>query len=335
MTNANFKRFFDEVIVPAQTSTKESFKKVPVPDGVSDEAKLFIMGDKGPTPPVDVFDKAQRTVVRTFINSMWHSAEQHLDIEHTARHEPIAGVSCKVFTPKQLENKKQKLLYLHGGAYWLGSAEANSSIAISMADKSGLEVISVDYRLAPEHPYPAALEDTIAVYKAILASGTAPRNIAIIGDSAGGGLALASVINIISQGLPKPAATGLIAPWADLTFSGDSHKINNMYADSRLSVEGLQGPAKAYAGNLALSDPNVSPLFADLRGLPPTLIQVGSREILLSDATRLTKRAQEAGVEVTLNVFEAMWHVWQFYPHLPEGTQALQEMTTFLKNHMA
>ncbi|MEX0297482.1 MAG: alpha/beta hydrolase [Kordiimonas sp.] len=334
MINADFMRFFNEVIAPAQATAAEAFPKTPAPDGVSEEAKFFIENDKGPSPPVDVFDPPTRAMVRNLINAMWLSIEPHLGIEHTSVEEPIAGVPCKTFTPKTLKNTKQKILYLHGGAYWLGSAEANSSVALSLADKTGLEVISADYRLAPEHPCPAALEDAVTVYKALLASGIAPKNISIAGKSAGGGLALSTAQEIVRIGLPKPAAIGLIAPWTDLTFSGDSHKENNMCMDTRLSVEGLTGAAKAYAGKLALTNPQVSPLFAKFVGLPPMLVQVGSREILLSDATRLETKARTAGVDVTLNVYEGMWHVWQFYPHIPEATEALQEMADFFGDKM-
>lgn len=331
MINAKFMRFYNEVIAPAQAGAVEAFPKMPAPKGVSEEAKFFIENDKGPTPPIDVFDPAARALVRKLINSMWLSIEPYLDIEHTSTEELIAGVPCKTFTPKSLENTKQKILFLHGGGYWLGSAEANSSVALSLADKARLEVVSVDYRLAPEHASPAALEDAITVYKALLSSGIAPSNISLIGESAGGGLALSTAQEIVRVGLPKPAAVGLIAPWTDLTFSGDSHKENNMYLDTRLSIEGLTGPAKAYAGKLPLSDPKVSPLFGVLEGLPPMLIQVGSREILLSDATRLEQKALDAGVDVELKIFEGMWHLWQFYPHVPEATEALQEMSDFLK----
>ncbi len=331
MVDANFMRFYNEVIAPAQAAAVEAFPKTPAPNGVSEEAKFFIENDKGPTPPIDVFDPNARAMVRKLINAMWLSIEPYLGIEHTSIEEPIAGVPCKIFTPKSLGNTKQKILFLHGGGYWLGSAEANSSVALSLADKTGLEIISVDYRLAPEHACPAALEDAVTVYKALLASGISPKNISLVGESAGGGLALSTAQEIVRIGLPKPAAVGLIAPWTDLTFSGDSHKENNMCMDTRLSVEGLTGPAKAYAGKLSLEDPLVSPLFGEFKNLPPMLIQVGSREILLSDATRLEQKAQGAGVDVTLNIFEGMWHLWQFYPHVPEATEALQEMSDFLK----
>lgn len=334
MTNNNFKRFFDDVIAPAQAATTAAFDKVPLPAGISEEAKLFLSHDKGPTPPIDITDRTQRQVARDLLDTMWGSAERYLDIEFKARIEPIAGVNCKIFTPKALKTNKQKLLYLHGGAYWLGSAEANSSIAINMADKAGLEVVSVDYRLAPEHPFPAAQEDMLAVYKALLASGIAPLDIAVFGDSAGGGLALSAATEIVARSLPKPAALGLIAPWVDLTHSGDSHQTHNMYVDTRLGVEGLSHFAKAYAGSKELSTPGISPLFANLENLPPMLIQVGSREILLSDATRLAKRARLSGVDVTLDVYEAMWHVWQFYPHVPEANQAVTEMADFLTTQM-
>lgn len=334
MTSAKFKRFFDEAIVPSQANMPRAFECPDLPESISDEARLFLENDKGPSAPIDIHDKAIREMARKLVGGLWYSVEEHLAIEHTARTEPIAGVPCKIFTPPNVQHPKMKLLFFHGGGYWLGSARENSSIALQLMRATELEVISVDYRLAPECPFPAAQDDAVVVYKALLSSGVLPENIVLTGESAGGGLAVSLMTEIAKQNLPKPAALALVAPWLDLTFSGESHKTNNMTHDTRLSVEGLTAAAKAYAGKAGVEHPGVSPLFADPAGFPPTLMQVGSSEILLSDSERFIEKAKAAGVDAEIDVYEAMWHVWQFYPHLPEAERAIKQLATFILTHI-
>jgi len=334
MTNEKFMHFFNSLLVPLQAKAPVTMHHIKVPDAVSAEAKHLLDNVKGPSAAIDISNPKQRQAVRQIFSTLWKSVEAHLDVKFTSAEEQIAGVKCRVFTPDLVRNSRKKILYLHGGSYWMGSADANSSVPISLADKVNLNVISIDYRLAPEHPYPAAQQDTIAVYKSLLSSGVAAEDISIVGESAGGGLALSSAIAIRDLNLPKPAALGLISPWTDLSFSGDSHQTNNLYTDPWLSVEGLTGAAKLYAGSAHITDPGVSPLFGNMTGLPPMLIHVGSREIFLSDATRLARYVRQAGGDATLDVFEAMWHVWHFYPHVPEGLTAIMEMASFLRSHM-
>ncbi|MFC3053501.1 alpha/beta hydrolase [Kordiimonas pumila] len=335
MPETGFNAFFKDVMGPMLAPAPLNMKIIPAPAAASAETKLLLENVKGPRDSVDIRDEAVRAAFRQGIMAVWKAAASYLGIEHTFRTEEIGGVSCRIFTPNKLRNKTQKLLYLHGGSYWLGSAEANASIAISMADKSGLEVISIDYRLAPEHPFPAAQNDAVAVIRALQESGTAHTHLALFGDSAGGGLALSTMLALRDQNIPMPAALGLISPWTDMTFSGDSHQTCNHYTDPWLSVEGLIEPAALYAGEHPLTHPYISPLFADLTGLPPTLIHVGTREILMSDSTRLARAAKKAGVPVELAVFEAMWHVWHFYPRVPEADEAIDEMSQFLCNQLA
>jgi len=335
MANPNFEAFLKDVLLPLQANAPMNMQRIPVPDHVSEEAKMLLNAVKGPGAPLDVENPEIRQQFRGIIMSVWQAAGNYLGINHTCRVEEIGGVPCRIFTPEVLNDNTKKLLYLHGGGYWLGSAEANASAAINMAHQSGLEVISIDYRLAPEHPFPAAQNDVVSVYEALLSTGTCSTDMSIFGDSAGGGLTVSAALAIRDKELPMPAALGLMSPWTDLTFSGDSHQLNNLYCDPWLSIEGLTLPAKVYAGSYDLTHPHVSPLFADLSGLPPMVIHVGTREIFLSDATRLATSARKSGVKVQLDVYEAMWHVWHFYPCVPEADEAILAMSDFLIHHMS
>ncbi len=203
------------------------------------------------------------------------------------------------------------LLYFHGGGFCIGSPLMHRSIAAHLAQHSAMSVFVPSYRLAPEHPYPAALDDALAAYRALLAGGYAPERIALVGDSAGGGLALALLVALRDAGVALPASAVLLSPWVDLSLSGASIAFNAA-DDPVVSPTWLAACARAYAGTLAPSDPRVSPLFASLYGLPPLGIYVGTREILLDDSARLAVRAREAGVTVELRCYEGLWHNWQF-----------------------
>jgi acetyl esterase/lipase len=225
------------------------------------------------------------------------------------------------------------IFYLHGGAYAIGSAAASVGLASDLVRRAGARAISVDYRLAPEHPYPAAVQDAVAAYRALLESVPASR-IAIAGESAGAGLAAATLVALKDAGLPQPSSAVLFSPWADLTLSGDS-MTGKAAIDPALTPAGLRLRAADYAGG-DLADPLVSPVFADLAGLPPLLIQVGSHEVLLDDATRLAARAAADDVQVTLEVTPGVPHVFQaFAALLDEAGAALTSAGTFLRAHFA
>lgn len=227
------------------------------------------------------------------------------------------------------------IFYLHGGAYAIGTAASSVGLASDLARRAGARLVSVDYRLAPEHPHPAAIDDAVAAYRGLLDRGVAPSTIAIAGESAGAGLAAATLVALKHAELPQPSAAVLMSPWADLTLSGDSISAKAA-VDPALTPEGLRRRAIDYVAD---SDPTadlVSPIFADLTSLPPLLIQAGSREILLDDATKLAARAAAADVAVRLEVTPGVPHVFQgFAAMLDEGDAALTSAGEFLRAHLA
>ena len=222
------------------------------------------------------------------------------------------------------------VLYFHGGVYVISDAFLAAGLASEVARRTRAKVISVDYRLAPEHAYPAAVDDALAAYEALLLGGVAPSDIAFAGDSAGGGLAIATLVNARDQGLALPAAAFVMSPYVDLTLSGTSMDAKRD-VDPLLSRELLEPRVADYAPGTDATLGLVSPIFADLSGLPPLLIQAGSHEVLLDDAVRLAQHAATADVEVTLEITPRVPHVFQAYtPMLDEAAAALDRAGRFL-----
>jgi acetyl esterase/lipase len=229
------------------------------------------------------------------------------------------------------ETGEDVVFHLHGGAYLLGSAAVMSKLSGAVGARAGARVISVDYRLAPEDPFPAGLDDAVAAYRALLDSGVPAARIAFLGESAGGGLVLATLLAARDVGLPLPSSAVVISPWTDLTLSGES-MTNRAEADPTLAKDALAAAAAGYAGQTDPADPLLSPVFADLHGLPPLLIQVGSNEILLDDAVRLAARAAADDVEVRLEVTPGATHVFQSYgAKLDEAGSALDAIGAFVR----
>jgi acetyl esterase/lipase len=227
------------------------------------------------------------------------------------------------------------IFYLHGGAYAIGTAASSVGLASDLARRAGARLVTVDYRLAPEHPHPAAIDDAVAAYRGLLDSGIPASTIAIAGESAGAGLAAATLVALKHAGLPQPTGAVLMSPWADLTLSGDSISAKAA-VDPALTPEGLRRRAADYVPAGDRTADLVSPIFADLTGLPPLLIQAGSHEILLDDATRLASRAARADVAVRLEVTPGVPHVFQgFAAMLDEGDAALTSAGGFLRAHLA
>jgi monoterpene epsilon-lactone hydrolase len=238
---------------------------------------------------------------------------------------PVVTVETPVSDPSTV------LLYFHGGAYALGSAADSVGLAADVARRSGARAISVDYRLAPENPFPAAVDDAVAAYRALLDDG--PAKIAFVGESAGGGLVIAALVAIKDAGLPQPSSAMVFSPWTDLTVSGDS-MAGKADVDPALTPEGMRTRARDYLGETDPASPLASPIFADLTGLAPLLIQAGSHEILLDDAVRLAARAAEHDVAVELQVWPQVPHVFQgFAALLDEADVALKAAAAFTRAH--
>ena len=227
------------------------------------------------------------------------------------------------------------VLYLHGGGYVIGSPRSHRHLAAAIAAAGQASGLLLDYRLAPEHPYPAAVDDATAAYRWLLDQGVAPGHIVIGGDSAGGGLTVATLLALRDARLPLPAGGVCISPWVDLTFSGASYR-TRAAVDPIVKRPGIDEMARAYLGATAAQTPLASPLFADLRGLPPLLIHVGSDEVLLDDAVQLADRAKTAGVDATLEVWDRMIHVWHwFLPMLDEAQSAVDGIGRFIRSRAA
>ncbi|WP_344554061.1 alpha/beta hydrolase [Kitasatospora saccharophila] len=227
-----------------------------------------------------------------------------------------------------------RLLYLHGGGYVIGSPDTHAGLVGELARRAGLPTTSVDYRLAPEHPFPAALDDGLAAYRELLATGTDPRALALAGDSAGGGLVIATLLAARDAGLPMPAAVAVFSPWVDLAVTGESVR-SRKDADPLFVEADLHAYADHYLGADDRTHPLASPLYADLTGLPPLLVQVGTNELLLDDAVRLATRAVAADVEVTLEVGPGLPHVYQHhYGRLDEADAALDRTARFLTDRL-
>jgi acetyl esterase/lipase len=246
------------------------------------------------------------------------------------------GVSAiEVTAPGADAHADAVILYFHGGVYVIGSAATSVPLVAELARRTGARVITLDYRLAPEHPYPAAVGDARDAYQGLLEQGIDPGQIALAGESSGGGLAAATLLALRDAGTPLPSCAFLMSPYADLTLSGDSIA-DREAVDRTLTPEGLRLRIPDYVAGADASDPLISPVFADLTGLPPLLIQVVSNEILLSDALRLAQRAAMADVTVTLDVTDGVPHVFQaFAAMLDEAAAALVRASAFLRQNLA
>ncbi len=243
----------------------------------------------------------------------------------------VSSVHSEWIEPVGVEPLKT-ILYFHGGGYCICSLDTHRGLVSRIALASRSRVLNIDYRLAPENPFPAALKDALTAYRWLLEQGVPPNKIIIGGDSAGGGLALATAISLRDHSEPLPSALFLLSPWTDLTFSGDTIQSRRL-VDPIFGREGGVNFSPAYVGSQSPTHPLISPLFADLHGLPPTYIQVGNDEILLSDSTRLKDKMKMAGVDVHIEVWRSMWHVFQvFAPFVPEAQLAIDRIGAFIQN---
>ncbi len=246
----------------------------------------------------------------------------------------VGSVAAEWVSTPEVDDRRV-LLYLHGGAYVWGSCASYRAVAATFSRFTQARVLVPDYRLAPEHPFPAALEDCIAVYQWLLQGGIQPENIVLMGDSGGGGLTLATLVSLQQAGLPQPAGAILISPWLDLTLSAPSHttKAEVDFMDNRdLFLE----MRRYYLREQDPHSPLASPLLADLQGLCPMLVYVGSDEVLLDDSVQLASRLRHTGVPVELQIGEGLWHTWPITATtrpFPEGTLALEHIGAFVQSH--
>ncbi|HEU4758596.1 MAG TPA: alpha/beta hydrolase [Dehalococcoidia bacterium] len=251
------------------------------------------------------------------------------------RSEPIdaAGVPGHwVSTPQSADDRV--IYYLHGGGYVIGSVNTHRSLISRLCRAAKARAFAIDYRLAPEHPFPAAVEDAAAAYRWLLSTGVDPSRTVIAGDSAGGGLTVATLLALRDAGDRLPAAAVCVSPWTDMEVRGES-MISRAEVDPMIQREEALKGAAAYLAGADPRHPLASPIHADLAGLPPLLIHVGTAETLLDDSTRLAERARAAGVDVTLEPWDDMFHVWHFFASmLPEGQQAIDRIGEFARRHV-
>lgn len=242
----------------------------------------------------------------------------------------VNGVSCQRLVPENCLTDRV-LLYFHGGGFVFGLSAMHVKMGAYLAQKMSTSVLMVDYRLAPAYPFPAALEDCLKTYRWLLAQGIPAQNIVLAGDSAGGNLAITSMMSLRDEGSPLPAAAACLSPAVDLvTKTGDEDQIN----DPLLSPQAIKFYSKSYTDTEDAKNPLISPVYGDLTGLPPLLVHAGEDEMLRADAVQLVDLARACGVEARLEVYPDMWHVWQLFMELPQAVKSLDEIAGFLVSHL-
>jgi monoterpene epsilon-lactone hydrolase len=312
---------------------------IPVPGDVSKQLREFI---RMPYPP-GVLAPPPKTprewgALNKQLETEWIAPLDELRKQLHVTVEPtnIAGVKAYLVTPRDLrpENVNRMLVHVHGGGYFSGGGEAATNEAIMMAGIGGYRVISIDYRMPPEFPFPAGLNDALIVWRS-LAQTVSPKNMAVFGSSAGGGLALAMVLKAKDEGFPLPAAVGAGTPWSDLDKIGDSY-FTNEYVDNMLVTWNgwLGGAAKLYANGHDLKNPYLSPVYGDFRNFPPTILTAGTRDLFLSNTVRVHRALRRAGVEADLNVYEGMSHAQYAGPGMPEAREVFGDMARFFDAHL-
>jgi monoterpene epsilon-lactone hydrolase len=294
------------------------------------------------TAPIDLAIARIRAVYRGWnrdtsvaqMRSDWDAAFGGSTVAGTCERVSAGGVEGEWISPADAPLDKA-ILYFHGGGFRIGSVASHRDLIAQIAVASGCRVLAINYRLAPEHRFPAALDDALAAYGWMLGQGLTPGNVAFAGDSAGGNLVLAAMLALRERGLPLPIAAVLMSPWTDLEATGTSY-VSRAEADPIHQRPMILALAKNYLGGQGdPCDPLVSPLYADLAGLPPLLIQVGDRETVLDDSVMLADLARAAGVDVHLEVWDGMIHVFQMFgAELPEAHQAIASIAQFLTRHL-
>lgn len=267
------------------------------------------------------------------MRSDWDAAFVGCSVPVTIEPVSAGGIDGEWLVPSDAPRDKA-ILYFHGGGFRIGSVASHRDLAARIADASGCRVLSVNYRLAPEHRFPAALDDALIAYQYLRDQGLRPADIAFAGDSAGGNLVLAAMLAARDRGLPLPTAGALMSPWTDLTASGASYE-SRAEADPIHQRAMILALAKNYLGKDGdPRNPLASPFYADLTRLPPLLVQVGDRETVRDDSTELVAKAKAASAEVELQVWDGMIHVFQMFPEIPQAREAIASLAVFLRNHL-
>ncbi len=307
---------------------------IPVPPDVSPQLQALI---GAPYPPgVGVAPPKTReewASLNKGFEAQWTAPLAALRQQLDVRVEPqtIAGVKAYLVTPNHLppENQSRLLVHVHGGGYVFGGGEAATNEAIMMAGLGGYRVISIDYRMPPDAPFPAALDDALAVWRALTQT-TKPANMAVFGSSSGGGLALAIVLRARDEGLPLPAAVSAGTPWSDLDKIGDSYFANEFVDNMLVTWDGWLGAAaKLYANGRDLRDPYLSPVYGNFKDFPPTILTSGTRDLFLSNTVRVHRALRRAGVVAELNVYEGMSHAQYAGPDMPETREVFRDIARF------
>lgn len=270
---------------------------------------------------------------RNFLDENLNQLLDELKQEYLLEEVDIKGVNSAWIETLNSSKNKGVILYIHGGCYMYGNVNNYCTIPVQISNATGLKVLSVNYRLAPENPFPKGLEDVISVYAYLLEEGYSSNNITIVGDSAGGGLALAVVLKLRDLRIDLPAALGLFSPWVDLTLSGDTIETLKEY-DIILSKKQLEGSAKIYAGKEKLDNHLISPIFADYKDFPPMMIIAAGREILLSDSMNLARKATLDKTTVNLMIWDNLHHVFAADSNLTESKEAIEALGDFLLEKM-
>jgi acetyl esterase/lipase len=296
----------------------------------SERVRQFLLGEKNaPLAPLDVQRKNLDTLSERLVGHPVPLPEG-TQIEKAV----VAGIPGE-WISFPTSDRERVLLYLHGGAYMLGSCDSHRELVARLSAATGIRAFLPEYRLAPEHLFPTAVEDAHAVYRELLAQGIRPEHIVVAGDSAGGGLTLALLLTIRDAGDPMSAGAVLLSPWTDLAGTGES-MATRADIDPWLNAGSITAVGQFYAGQTDVHDPRVSPVYADLHNLPSLLIETGDDEILLDDTTRIVQHAQKAGVDVQVHIWQGMWHVFPSFAFLiEEGQQAIEEISTFVRTHTA
>jgi monoterpene epsilon-lactone hydrolase len=300
---------------------------------LSPQARQYLERAKsGDMAAMDMSDPARMAKLRKALGAMFLKSALKIDPDLYLTEQEMNDVSGYWVNSSKPEKTGRVILYLHGGGHILGSAQTNLGSAIRVHKASGIPVLSVEYRLAPEHPFPADLNDAVAAYRWLLDQGYEGGEIGVYGDSAGGGLSLGLGLVAREQHLPMPAAIAVLSPLLDVNRVGDTRvTLANIDPVIRSAIGGRYG---MYVGDADPRNPLLSPVYADYSDFPPLLIQVGTRERLLSDSIRLARQARNHGVDVELDVWDGMWHVWQDTPGVPEAEQACRELAGFFTRNL-